>query len=131
MLANSLAQLELPTFHLREYAYTFRVNMSCRWRKPHDTTKLIFFFQTVNNKVIYPIRAEKKTARPFQTEQFGNVVQHYMLFEHLVDKSLSLGLMTSEVYIELHRVLLAALREQLVAECIRHLAVEDSLLLEE
>ena len=54
-----------------------------------------------------------------------------MLFEHLVDKSLSLGLMTSEVYIELHRVLLAALREQLVAECIRHLAVEDSLLLEE
>ena len=56
---------------------------------------------------------------------------HNKLLEvHLIYESLSLWLVTAEVYVELHRMLVTTLLEDLVAELVGHLLREDTLLLE-
>ena len=53
-----------------------------------------------------------------------------LLKTHLINKSLSLRLMTTEVYIKLHWVLVTTLLKKLIAELIGNLLREDTLLLE-
>ena len=49
---------------------------------------------------------------------------------HLLDQSSGLGLVAAEADVELHRVFVTSLFEQLVAELVGHLAAEYALLLE-
>ena len=53
-----------------------------------------------------------------------------LLKVHLIDKSLSLWLVTTEVLVELHRVLVTTALKHLIAELVGNLLREDTLLLE-
>ena len=70
---------------------------------------------------------------PFAILTEASLMRRYhkkLLKTHLINKSLSLRLMTTEVYIKLHWVLVTTLLKKLIAELIGNLLREDTLLLE-
>ena len=70
---------------------------------------------------------------PFAILTEASLMRRYhkkLLKTHLINKSLSLRLMTTEVYIKLHWVLVTTLLKKLIAELVGNLLREDTLLLE-